>query len=177
MKRLFRTFWNVIYFCRVFWRTLMQKMGRQQKKEVVRWNVGKIPFWMDGGWLWKFRGILHIWGSYGNCWIHLGEYWCMLDWILSQNCRNAPTLHIVDQLVRSEKTYETLFYLFELGIRNRELDTDWMEWYHTVKACMRFEGYCLKFWEVWTNSMKFKLQVGREKYCMWLREEPLKNGN
>ena len=31
------------------------------------------------------------------------------------------------------------------------------EWYQTVKVCVYFrEDYCLKFSEVWTNSMKFE---------------------
>ena len=34
-------------------------------------------------------------------WINI---WCMLDWILSQNCRNTRPLHTADQLVGSAKT-------------------------------------------------------------------------
>ena len=34
-------------------------------------------------------------------WVNL---WCMLDWILPQNCRNILPLLIVDQLERSAKT-------------------------------------------------------------------------
>ena len=33
----------------------------------------------------------------------LFNIWCMLDWILSQKCRNTISLHTVDQLVRSVK--------------------------------------------------------------------------
>ena len=29
----------------------------------------------EGGGFWKSLGIFHAWESYGNCWIHLGEYW------------------------------------------------------------------------------------------------------
>ena len=34
-------------------------------------------------------------------WVNI---WCMLDWILSQKCRNTLPLHKVDQLARSAKT-------------------------------------------------------------------------
>ena len=48
----------------------------------------------------------------------LVNIWCMLDWIMSQNCRNTLPLHTVDQLVRSAKN-EMLFYLPAPGIRHR----------------------------------------------------------
>ena len=41
--------------------SLMQKKGETTEEE--------------GGGFWKSRGIFHAWGSYGNCWIHFGEYW------------------------------------------------------------------------------------------------------
>ena len=44
--------------------------------------------------------------------------WCMLNWILSQNCRNTLTLHTVDQLVRSTNN-EMLLYLSEEGFKHR----------------------------------------------------------
>ena len=42
---------------------------------------------------------------------------CMLDWILSPNCRNILCLQIEDQPVRIAKN-ESQFYLPDLGIRN-----------------------------------------------------------
>ena len=32
------------------------------------------------------------------------DIWCMLDWILSQNCRNTLPLHTVDQIAYTPKT-------------------------------------------------------------------------
>ena len=40
-------------------------------------------------------------------WVYI---WCMVDWILPQNCRNTLPLHTVDQLARSAKN-ETLLWL------------------------------------------------------------------
>ena len=68
-------------------------MGKEQKEEVLWWNVEKCC-----------QGEGHVktqWDSlcrwfYGNCWIHVGEYWvhARLDyWTWSQNCRNALLWH------------------------------------------------------------------------------------
>ena len=54
---------------------------------------------------WKSCGmVLHEWQSYRNCWIHIVNICWMLDWILSQNCRNTLSLHKAGQLVNSEKS-------------------------------------------------------------------------
>ena len=42
-----------------------ETIGRQQKEEVLRWNVGKRR--LRGRGLWKFRETLHVWWSYENC--------------------------------------------------------------------------------------------------------------
>ena len=44
-----------------------EKVGRQQKGEVLLWNLGKPHL---KGNLWKSRGTLHVWWSYRNCWMH-----------------------------------------------------------------------------------------------------------
>ena len=49
-------------------------------------------------------GWSSVWRSYKNCWIHLVNIWWMLDWMLSQNCRNTLSLHTVDQLASSAKS-------------------------------------------------------------------------
>ena len=52
---------------------------------------------------------LYVWQSYRNCWIHLVNIWWMFDWILSQNCRNTPPLHTVDQIASSAKNGRLLW--------------------------------------------------------------------
>ena len=47
-------------FCRIFGDSNAAKRGG---------NRG------GGGGFWKSLGIFHAWESYGNCWIHLSEYW------------------------------------------------------------------------------------------------------
>ena len=47
--------------------------------------------------------------SFRNCWIHLVNIWWMLDWILSQNCRNTLPLHTVDQIASSAKNGRLLW--------------------------------------------------------------------
>ena len=66
-------------------------------------NVGKDQFLESGG----GRGGTCMRESYGNWWIYLCGHWSMPDWTLSQNCRNALPLHVVDQLVRSEANIST----------------------------------------------------------------------
>ena len=44
-------------------------------------------------------------------WVNI---WCMLDWILSQNCKNTLCFHTVDQLVRNPEN-EMLLWL--VGIK------------------------------------------------------------
>ena len=88
-----------------------EKMGRQQKKEVLQRNMGKR----------RLRGT--GFGARGNpvglsihdgpmeivehIWVNI---WCILDRVSSQNCRNTLPLHTVGQLVRSAKN-ETLLWL------------------------------------------------------------------
>ena len=51
---------------------------------------------------------VHVWRSYRNFWMHLGEY-LVHAWLISwQNWRNTLLLHTVGQLVWSTK-YRTLF--------------------------------------------------------------------
>ena len=75
--------------------------------------------------------------------------WHMLDWILSQNCRNTLPLHTVDQLMQSAKN-ETLFYPSKLRIRHR------IDGLISDCKCASFTGYCLKFSKAQASSMKFK---------------------
>ena len=58
----------------------------------------------------------------------------MLDWILSQNCRNTLPLHAVDKLVRKAKN-ESLFHLSKPGIKHILEDQ-----YQTVEAWVCFQG-------------------------------------
>ena len=84
-----------------------EKMGRQQKEEVLWWNEGKHHLRKGGGGLVK------------TLWLSM-NIWCMLDWILSQNCRNTLPLLIVDQLLRRAK-YEMLLWL--AGIKCEKIQT------------------------------------------------------
>ena len=59
------------------------------------------------------RGSIGKYGEY--IWLNI---WCMLDWVLSQNCRNTLLLQTTDQLVSSAKN-EMLLYLFKPGIKHR----------------------------------------------------------
>ena len=110
--------------------------GRQQKDEVIWWHLGKRR--LRGSDLWKPRRTLHLWCSYGNCWIHLGEYLvhASLDyWILSSNSRNTLPWHTVN--VRSE-----------WGVHKMRRCCGWQGW-----TAWKFETIArLNIW--WYNMVK-----------------------
>ena len=100
MRRLARTYWNIVYLLEGTWSFLMKRMGGNRRKKFYNEMWGNV---ISQGGLWKSCGTLHMWWSYRNFWIHLVNIWWILDWILSQNCRNTLPLHTVDQLVSSAK--------------------------------------------------------------------------
>ena len=110
MSRLFRTYWNLVYLLEGAWRVLMKKKwGGNRRKSFYSEMWGNAVRGLRRVWgLWKSHGTLHVWRSDRNCWYICPNIWCMLDWILSQNCWNTLRLHKVDQLARSAKTYTLL---------------------------------------------------------------------
>ena len=64
---------------------------------------------------WKNNRTKRLFNETWRMWVNVR---CMIDWTLSQHCRDKLDLYTVDQLVRAAKN-ETLFYLSQPGIRHR----------------------------------------------------------
>ena len=169
------------------WRALMQKNGEATEKKEFYGKMWEntVLIGRRGGGLWTCRETLHVWRSYGNSWIYLGEYWCIPDWILSQNCRYALCLHNWSWLTGEEwKKNETIFHLFELGIRSfnkfYEIQTGgWpREILHVVKRrtirkwelsnCGNFVNLRIKnFFVNQCRSKRYTMSKFYQKYIQW----------
>ena len=101
VRRLFRTYWNLLYLLEETWRVLMKKMGRKQKNFYSEMWGNAVRVEVQGFVEILFVGLSICDEAVKYIWVNI---WFMFDLILSQNCRNTLSLHTVNQQARSAKT-------------------------------------------------------------------------
>ena len=161
--RIIRAYWNCIY---LWWEELQydgKRSGSVSKRRNFIWSqkihMKKLfrTFWNLTYFLKGFRRAL-----------------IQKNWEATEKKRfQGETWENTVWGVGSRGLWKTRGTAYESGIRYRLYETI----PYCKSLCVPVRFFANKLSEVWADSMKFKLEVGRGKYWMWLRKEPSTNGN